>query len=505
VSLLVVAAATVVAVVLADLRWLRVAQREHYYAARPFVVATIWNRAVPVNLVLLGVAVAGLVAGLWVPLASLVGVVAAVIWPWGLPVRGTTRPLVWTQRVVRLTVVLVALDVAWLVGFALLGWTAAVAALVLAAPVVVGAALAVATPVERALANRFVASAAARIAQVRPTVVGITGSYGKTSTKGYTAHLLAGQHAVVASPASFNNLLGLARAVNERLVPGTDVFVAEMGTYGPGEIRQLCQVFPPEVAAITTIGEAHLERMGSKAVVAAAKAEIAEPASTVVLNVDVPELAALADALPATKTVIRTATDPQTTADVHVVPADGQWQVIVDQAAVATVPAPPGGGHPGNLAVAVGVARAMQVAPSAIAGRLAGLPTADHRAEVRESDDGILVVDDTYNSNPSGAAASVRLAVASAGETGRVFVVTPGMVELGRMQAQRNRELAAQVVSSPRTTLAVVGRTNRAALLAGAPGASTFASRSEATRWVTTQAQAGDVILFENDLPDHYP
>ena len=64
----------------------------------------------------------------------------------------------------------------------------------------------------------------------------ITGSYGKTSTKNYAAHLMAGRWSVLASPASFNNVLGLARAVNDRLIPGTDVFVAEMGTYGPGEI-----------------------------------------------------------------------------------------------------------------------------------------------------------------------------------------------------------------------------------------------------------------------------
>jgi hypothetical protein len=82
------------------------------------------------------------------------------------------------------------------------------------------------------------------------------------STKGYVAHLLAGSRTVVASPASFNNRAGLARAVNENLADGTDVFVAEMGTYGPGEIADLCSWLPPDIAVITAIGPVHLERFG---------------------------------------------------------------------------------------------------------------------------------------------------------------------------------------------------------------------------------------------------
>ncbi len=72
----------------------------------------------------------------------------------------------------------------------------------------------------------------------------ITGSYGKTSTKGYVAHLVGASRAVVASPASFNNRAGLARAVNEHLAEGTEVFVAEMGTYGPRRDRRAVLVGP---------------------------------------------------------------------------------------------------------------------------------------------------------------------------------------------------------------------------------------------------------------------
>ncbi len=124
------------------------------------------------------------------------------------------------------------------------------------------------------MARTYVRRAGERLRRVAPTVVAITGSYGKTSTKGYVAHLVAGTKTVVASPASFNNRAGLARAVNENLADGTEVFVAEMGTYGPGEIADLCSWLVPDIAVITAIGPVHLERFGSEDRIVQAKAEI---------------------------------------------------------------------------------------------------------------------------------------------------------------------------------------------------------------------------------------
>ena len=122
--------------------------------------------------------------------------------------------------------------------------------------------------------THFVDAAAARLPAGAPTVVAVTGSYGKTSTKDHIAHLVARSRTVVATPASFNNRAGLARAVNEHLADGTEVFVAEMGTYGPGEIAELCRWCPPDIAVITAIGPVHLERFGSEERIVEAKAEI---------------------------------------------------------------------------------------------------------------------------------------------------------------------------------------------------------------------------------------
>src|SRR4029079_4270560 len=131
------------------------------------------------------------------------------------------------------------------------------------------------------------------------------GSFGKTSTKEYLKALLAQQFEVVASPASFNNLAGVARTVNEHLHPGAEVFIAEMGTYGPGEIRELCAWLKPRISVITAIGPVHLERMGSLDGVLAAKREILDTAEIAVLNVDDPRLAGLADEVSSTLRVVR--------------------------------------------------------------------------------------------------------------------------------------------------------------------------------------------------------
>src|SRR5262249_9103976 len=136
-----------------------------------------------------------------------------------------------------------------------------------------------------------------KLDRVRPRVVAVTGSYGKTSTKEHIRDLVGDRYVVVASPASFNNRLGLARSINEHLQPGTEVFVAEMGMYAEGEIRALCEWLLPELAVLMAIGPVHLERLGSIDAIVRAKSEIFERARVGVVNVDDSRLAIVADEL----------------------------------------------------------------------------------------------------------------------------------------------------------------------------------------------------------------
>lgn len=483
----------------AALRWLRIAQREHYLPGSVIRFAGRWWSLNLANLSLGAVGVAAAAATLVEPAAGFVTAAAAALGPPGLGVRGRTSPLAWTGRLRRLAAVVGILVV--LVGAVSLSvgpFPLAVAVMLL--PLLVDAALALAAPLERRMGDPWVEKASRSLREADATVVAITGSYGKTSTKGHVAHLVGGARRVLASPASFNNRMGLARAINEHLAGGIDVFVAEMGTYGRGEIADLCAWIPPDIAVITAIGPVHLERFGSEERIVEAKAEILADAAVAVLNVDDPRLAALAEREASRRRVIRAGTSDPAGLDVAV--AEGR--VYVEGRPVG--PAAPAA-HPSNLACAAGVAMALGLDVEDYRERLADVTEPEHRRTRARGTSGVAIIDDTFNSNPAGARAALS-ALAAVPAKGRRVVVTPGMVELGRRQFDENRAFAS-AVAEVADVLVVVGRTNRSALLEGAQAAGIevreVASREEAVAWVRDDLGPADAVLYENDLPDHYP
>ena len=361
-----------------------------------------------------------------------------------------------------------------------------------------------ARPLEHRLSEGFVTKARERLREVAPIVVAITGSYGKTTTKEYVRHLVAGSHSVVSSPASFNNRLGLARAINDHLTPGTDVFVAEMGTYGPGEIAEMTSWIPPTVSVITAVGPVHLERFGSLEAIARAKAEIVDGAETVVINADDPLVLRAVEPVKGEARIITCSLDDRG-ADVCVEVHDDSLRVLSAGRTPATLRTDL---FPMNVACAVGVAMALGVPAEVIARRLEGLRSPEHRRQVATSPRGVSVIDDTYNSNPRGASAALELLSQVARDGTRRAVVTPGMVELGPEQDRENRAFA-QRAATEATDLVVVGRTNRRSLVAGSRGGranvTVLDSRDQAVAWVRSHLSSGDAVLYENDLPDHYP
>ncbi|HLY83757.1 MAG TPA: Mur ligase family protein [Acidimicrobiales bacterium] len=509
-------AASLAALVIGAIRWLRVAQREHYLAGSVTRFARRWWSSGP-NRLLGAAGVVGLIAAAFkvIP-AGLVAVGAVAVGPFGLSLRGRTAKLHWTRRLRTLAAVGMAV-VALLVGVAAAGGGLQLAAatatlLAVAVPLVVDVALLVTGPLERRIGRKFVEQAAGRLRAAHPTVVAITGSYGKTGTKGYINHLLTGTRTVVATPASFNNRAGLARALNEHLVPGTEVFVAEMGTYGPGEIRDMCAWCPPDIAVITAVGPVHLERMGTEDRIAAAKAEILERAGVAVINIDNPWLAPLAAQAEAEGKRVWRCSAVDRAADVcvvrdgdslavHVLVPGGPTSAEIARASGLDAPAT-------NLACAVAVALELGVTPDQVAKRLPSLPTAAHRRQVIAGPTGATIIDDTYNANPAGAAAALDLLERLGRHAARRVVVTPGMVELGPRQSEENIRFA-QAAGKVATDLLVVGQTNAGALLDGAGGAPAtvvrVANREQAVAWVSARVAPGDVVLYENDLPDHFP
>lgn len=490
-----VAMACLIAALPASARWLRVAQREHYLPVVARFAVRWWSSSTHVNRFLGLMAVAGAGIAPFLGWAG-IGTALAQVGPVGLGVRGRTSKLALTPRLRRLAGTTGLLFVGFLAWGVAADLPVVPALTLLLLPVVVDAALVVLGPVERMMGGKWVRQARRKLEAVAPRVVAITGSYGKTTTKAYVSHLASGSLRTVASPASFNNRLGLARAVNEGLTPGTELFVAEMGTYGAGEIAEMCAWIEPEVSAIVSVGPVHLERFGTEERIVAAKAEIFKGARAGVICVDQPLLAELAVNLAASLDVTEVSSGPA--GRIRVV--DGTLHI--DGSAVSSVPAD---AFSANLAVAVGVCLELGLPAEEVVGRLEGLPTTPHRQAVATGEAGFAIIDDTFNSNPAGARRALGI-LSAMGDT--KVVVTPGMVELGPRQASENEAFAAEAARIA-DHLVVVGRTNRNALLRGAAKGSAAVTvvdtRAQAVDWARSNLGPGDAVLYENDLPDHYP
>jgi len=500
-------------------RWLRVLQREHYDPSSLLRFLARWSspqlpgakahqRAHPRRPLTLThallVVMAGAIAFRAFDVLAVVAGLYGLFCPWGLSLRGRTSPLAWTRRL-RATALLAggfSVLVAVLAAFSAQPFLGAVV-MVLGVPPVLDLTTRVMRPLEDRKAQKFVDQAVQRLEQVHPRVVAITGSFGKTSTKNYLSALLGSDQAVVASPRSYNNRAGLSKAINENLAEGTQIFIAEMGTYGPGEIRELTSWCPPEIAVVTAIGPVHLERMKTLEVVQEAKREITERASTVVLNVDDARLSTWVEPLRAKAKRVVTTGSSSDGVDARVLVDSGRWTLIIDGLSVGSLDAVVGV-QPTNLACALGAALALGVEAASLLERARGVTPVANRLNVVTAPSGVVVIDDTFNANPASAQAALSL-LSSLELSGRRVVVTPGLVELGAEQFSENLRLAQRVVALG-AELVVVGRTNIVALMAGNEGPPhRFDHRDEAVTWIRSTLIPGDGVLYLNDLPDHYP
>lgn len=534
-----VAIAALVALAGASHVLLHVFQQEHYEARRLYLwVSQAYGMrlALPEASLVFVASVACAVAAnasdlLGVALALLLVALAAraarVIWS-----RQQIKPLVFTPRARRLfslQLTIAAIPLALVV--ALGGdsvWAPAVVGAVgalelLLAPWLLGAVVNPALrPVQRADNQRFLKQAQQRLRDARPLVVGITGSYGKTTTKACVTAVLDLLGPAYPTPASFNSTLGVVRAINEGLQPQHQSFVVEMGAYRTGDVRELCELVHPQVGVLTAIGPAHLERFGSLDVTEQAKGELADsvPADGLFVTRADDERTLRVARTRAAGRVLLFAPAPHPEADLwaeEVRLEEGRTRfALVVRAGVAgpeeqraEVRARLLGEHNvANLLAAAAVGVGQGLALTDVARALGRVAPPDHRlAPIVNKAGGIVVIDDSYNANPAGAAAA--LGVLRDHPATRRLLVTPGMVELGEREQEENRRLgtlAAEVADvafliGPRGRDVAEGM--RAAgvsddrILAFPDGPAAHAKLAELTR-------AGDVILFENDLPDVY-
>jgi UDP-N-acetylmuramoyl-tripeptide--D-alanyl-D-alanine ligase len=380
-------------------------------------------------------------------------------------------------------------------------------------PLMLIAANAVLVPYERYTQQTYYGEAVRQLARVHPFVIGITGSYGKSSSMAMLAHILQFHAPTLAATGSINTVMGVTRHIREDLVAGHRFMVVEMGAYAVGSIRRLCELTPPAAGLITAVGDMHLERVGSTEAIKQAKSELARavpPGGVLVVNADSPNALRSAQESTSLRVLLY---GEQHTGDLHTrveqIRFTKQGTHFVLRTPDRTFEAfTPILGRPIvlNLAGAFTLATAVGVDADIAVAAFRTLKPVANRLEIVD-DAGITWVRDAYNSNQFGFRAALE--VAAALPAARRFLVTPGVIELGAEQHAVNRTLSREAAAICDATV-VVSETNRAAFQEGHREAGredrlvTVANRTDAFRWLREHMQEGDLVILENDLPDLY-
>ncbi len=385
-------------------------------------------------------------------------------------------------------------------------------------PVTVWIAAAAVSPVERSIARTFLVEAERRMRAYPGRVIGITGSYGKTTTKFITASLLASRYRVLKTPDGVNTTMGITRVIRKDLRDEHELFVVEVAAYGPGEIREVCDILRPRLGILTAVGVQHLERFGTEAAIAEAKYELlaALPAGgTAVVNADDPVCLTLAERSRADgKRVVLygmgetprdlavRATEVKSSArgtSFRVVTGDGEAAAFQTRLL--------GRWNLSNILAAVAAAREFGVPLPAMREAVAALAPAPKRLEVRE-EGGIVKILDVANANPRGA--QMALEVLAQFQGGSRILITPGMVELGPIEAEENRRFG-QAAAAVCDQVVLVGpeqtRPIRDGLIErGFPADRILTARNadEVADRLAAIVRPGDILLYENRLPDTY-
>ncbi len=390
------------------------------------------------------------------------------------------------------------------------------------APIWLSIAITILQPVEKSIQRYYLNDARRILSEMKPLVIGITGSYGKTSTKEILAALLAEKYNVFKPPGSYNTLMGITRIIREQLRPFHEIFIAEMGAYKLGSIEKLCRLVQPKHGIITVIGVQHMERFKSRETIQRAKGELVRslPGDGIaVLNGDDPlcvqigrDFKGKVIHFSAENNVIseKTTDTPSVTARRIKIGLDGcDFTLAFPDGEELDMRLPLlGRSAVINATTAAAMADALGVPRRRIASVLKSIPQVRHRLELVKREDGVNIIDDAFNSNPVGAANALE--ALSKADTGRRILVTPGIIELGRLEEQSNFEFGIQAAKA--CDLAVLVGIDRIEPIKRGLLQNGFDERNvwivptfkEGMLKLNEYLHRGDTILLENDLPDQY-
>lgn len=366
-------------------------------------------------------------------------------------------------------------------------------------------------PIEKAV-NSYYINDAKRIINELPnlTVIGITGSYGKTSTKFYLQKLLSSKYNVLMTPESYNTTMGVVKTVRGSLNATYDYFICEMGAKRVGEIKEICDIVKPKHSMITSIGEQHLETFKSVDNIIKTKFEIADCVSdgTVFLNYDNKYIRDHK----ADKNIVSYgfSSDCDYRAENISVTVKGtSFTVRAKNGEAESFSTKLIGEHNvQNILGAIAVSNTLGISLEALKIPVRRLEPVPHRMEIIDKGSHI-VIDDAFNSNPSGAKAALDALKLM---DGYKILITPGMVELGEREYELNKLFGAQAAQICDFVIAV-GEKQAEAITDGLKGSAYSAEKyfvaknlNEALAKANALNSNGlkKILLLENDLPDNY-
>ncbi|MDE7396296.1 MAG: UDP-N-acetylmuramoyl-tripeptide--D-alanyl-D-alanine ligase, partial [Muribaculum sp.] len=386
------------------------------------------------------------------------------------------KPLVWTARAKRIyatiwletiTITVIAQVIADSSVFATIFMIALSYA---ASHILTLGAIYILKPVETAINRKYYHEASEILRSIPDLkVIGITGSYGKTSTKHYLERILTEQFNVLITPGSYNTTMGVIRTVREMMKPYTEVFICEMGAKNIGDIKEICDLVHPEAGIITAVGEQHMESFKTIENVQRTKFELADSLSadgTIYVNADFPYAAnrptsncnlvlySTRDNDAATWKAITVKPTPEGTHFTLSTPV-GEYEFFTHLLGEFNI---------SNLIPAIALSYSLGMSMDVIARAVAAIEPVEHRLSLKRTPGGITILDDAFNSNPDGS--RMALDVLSKMTGGQRIIITPGMIELGERQFELNRQFGQHIAESVDYAI-IVGKYNREAILDG--------------------------------------
>lgn len=428
--------------------------------------------------------------------------------------KGQKTPLVFTARVKRLCVTYAVLNIivfaaAWLLTDRIAGYAVMLLALALQ-PFILLTANLINTPVEAAV-RRYYLRDALGILRSCPSlrVIGITGSYGKTSMKYFLCEILKQKYNVLMTPGNYNTPMGVVKTVRSSLRGYHEIFLCEMGAKRVGEIKELCDIASPEFGIVTSVGPQHLESFKSLDNIIKTKLELANnlrPGGKAFINLDNEYLK---DNLPKGAVTYGTCDGADYKADIISVSSSGtEFSVRCPDGNQHTFSTVLIGAHNvTNLCGAVAMAHFLGEDMEDIAAGVGRITPVPHRLQLIKKP-GITLIDDAYNSNPSGCRAALD---ALSHFDGMKILVTPGMVELGSEEQRLNREFGSEAARVCDFVIPV-GKRRAGPIVAGLhdagyPDDKIFVADNigDAMQKVySLPCDTSKTVLLENDLPDNY-